>query len=249
MAMAVDGSVPTQPEPEPRSHTRRQRSGPLRIVVLLLLAVLGFGLSLAIRTNTATAGLATARPADLVRILNGLDADGERLRGEIEHLQGTRQQLAGTPGTQAALDDARSQADGLAILVGTVAVQGPGVALTVTDPRGTVGSEVLVDALQELRDAGAEAMELSGVRVVAATSVVDRADGGMTVDGSAVLPPYRLLAIGDAHTLAAAMRIPGGVVDTVASRAGAQAGLTELERIEVRALRQLPPPRYARPAG
>ena len=58
---------------------------------------------------------------------------------------------------------------------------GPGIELTISDPNGKVGPDVLLDALQELRDAGAEAVEISSldgpaVRVVASTSFVDPAD-------------------------------------------------------------------------
>lgn len=102
--------------------------------------------------------------------------------------------------------------------------------------------------MQELRDAGAEAIELSGVRVVASTYVVAAPGGGMTVDGSRISAPYSLQVIGDAHTLAQAMRIPGGVLDTVATRDGAQAEVTNSDQVEVRALRTAPSPRFVRPA-
>ena len=120
--------------------------------------------------------------------------------------------------------------------------------LTVTDPRGTVHADVLLDAIEELRDAGAEAMQLSGVRVVASTAVGD-APGGISVDGIRVRPPYRLVAIGDPRTLASALGIPGGVEDTVAAQAGARAIVTTSPNVTVAALRRLVAPRYARPAA
>jgi uncharacterized protein YlxW (UPF0749 family) len=123
-----------------------------------------------------------------------------------------------------------------------VPVAGPGITLTVTDPRGNVGADVLVGALQELRDAGAEAIELSGVRLVAESFIVDHAGGGLTVDGVAVHAPYHLLVIGDPHTLAEAMRFPGSVLDTVAAREGAEARVTEAGRVEIRAVRPVATP-------
>ena len=58
--------------------------------------------------------------------------------------------------------------------------------------------------------------------------------------------PYRFTVIGDPSTLASALGIPGGVVDTVA-RAEGRATVVQREQVVVGALRQLSAPRYARP--
>ena len=54
---------------------------------------------------------------------------------------------------------------------------GPGITLEISDPQGQVTAAVLLDTLQELRDAGAEAMQIDSVRVVASTSFVDGTGG------------------------------------------------------------------------
>ncbi len=50
-----------------------------------------------------------------------------------------------------------------------MAAQGPGITLTVEDTKGTVEADMLLDAIQELRAAGAEAIQVNDVRVVADT--------------------------------------------------------------------------------
>jgi len=60
--------------------------------------------------------------------------------------------------------------------------------------------------------------------------------------------PYRLIAIGDPRTLASALGIPGGVLDTVGSQPGAHATVATSPSLTVTALRRLTTPRYARPA-
>jgi uncharacterized protein YlxW (UPF0749 family) len=108
-----------------------------------------------------------------------------------------------------------------------------------------------VDTLQELRDAGAEAVQVAGageppVRVVASTDFVD--DGPrVLVDGRPVTPPYEFTVVGDPGTLASALAIPGGVVDTVA-RLGGEASVERADTLVVGALRPVETPRYARPA-
>jgi len=100
---------------------------------------------------------------------------------------------------------------------------------------------------QELRDAGAEAIQLSGVRVVASTALGLIPDG-IDVAGLPLRAPYRFAVIGDPRTLAAALAIPGGVIDTVARRPGAHATVTRSPHLTITALQPLQRPRYARPA-
>lgn len=217
--------------------TRAPRAA--RVWVAVLLAATGFAIPVAVSAarDTAPAGLTTAQ---LVDRAGSLGADGRRLSGQIDQLRGASATLAAAAPDPAALATAAARADALAVLAGTVPVAGPGITVTITDPRGNVGADVLVDALQELRDAGAEAVELSGIRLVTESYIIDRAGGGLSVDGAALRAPYQLLAIGDPHTLAEAMRFPGGVVDTVAARAGAEARVTEADRVEIRAVRARP---------
>jgi uncharacterized protein YlxW (UPF0749 family) len=89
-------------------------------------------------------------------------------------------------------------------------------------------------------------LELSGIRLGADSYILDRQDG-VTVDGRAVSAPYRLVALGDPPTMEQALRIPGGVVDTVAA-AGGQATIAGSSSLQVRSLRALPRDEYASPA-
>jgi uncharacterized protein YlxW (UPF0749 family) len=200
-----------------------------------------------VRTNRGPAGLATARQEDLVRILDDLDSRAGRLRAQVNDLQQSRDRLAGSEGDQAALDESRQRAQQLGILAGTVAAQGPGIVLTIDDPNGEVRSDVLVDTIQELRDAGAEVIDLSGVRLGVDSYVVDT-DQGISVDGRPLVAPYRFTALGDSETMAQALQIPGGIVDSVAQRPGARASIRSAAHLEVRSLRPLPSRKYAHPA-
>ena len=226
----------------------RARPGRGQAVAALLCGVLAFAVVAQAHTTSATNGVTAARPQDLLTILSDLQGRADRLRGQVADLQVTQARLAGgSAGTSAALAEARQRAQTLGILTGTLAARGPGVVLTVTDPRGSVRADVLLDAVEELRDAGAEALQLSGVRIVASTALVD-APGGIKIDATTVHQPYRLIAIGDPRTLESALGIPGGVLDTVASQSGAHATVTTSPSLAVTALRPLTTPRYARPA-
>jgi uncharacterized protein YlxW (UPF0749 family) len=188
-----------------------------------------------------------------VRILDDVSERAARLRTEARELQEARDRVTGgSDSTLAALEEARERTRVLGILAGTVPAEGPGIELTISDPGDQVSSDVLIDALQELRDAGAEAVEIgtvggSAVRVVASTAIVD-VEGGVQVDGTVLEPPYRFRVIGDPGTLATALDIPGGVIDVLRQR-DAQGTISQLDSVEISSLRAAPSPRYARPAA
>lgn len=191
----------------------RQRVTRTSVVVAVAMAIVGFGLATVIEGEQREDVLATARTEDLIRILNDLSAREQRLESERRELDLTAERLrAGNP--EAALADAQSRVDALEILAGTVPVAGPGVRVVITDPNGVVDSSILLDAIQELRDAGAEAISVGSARVVASTWL-DDSTRGIIVDGQLVTFPITILAIGDPAGLATALDIPGGVSDTV----------------------------------
>ncbi|HEX4015101.1 MAG TPA: DUF881 domain-containing protein [Frankiaceae bacterium] len=222
------------PADAPRSKRR------LRIVGLLLLALLGFALAASVRSQRTASQLATTRPSDLVRILDDLDARAALLRTQITDLQNTRSRLSGSGSDAAALAEARTRTQDLAILAGTIAAHGPGIELTITDPQHDVTAEVLVDTVEELRDAGAETLEVGGTRL-GATSWIEDTNSGVSVDGHPARAPYLIRAIGDPPTMQKALEIPGGVVDTVDARAGAGATIKAVPDEQIRSLRVLPP--------
>jgi uncharacterized protein YlxW (UPF0749 family) len=215
----------------------------------ILFALLGFALALQVRSTEQSDSLSTARESDLVRILDDLTARTDRLAAEQRDLQATRDRLAsGDDSTATALQEAQQRAQTLGILAGTVPAQGPGVVLTVTDPSGKVDAATVLDVVEELRDAGAEALQIGDVRVVAQTAFVDGAPGTLVVDGRTLRAPYTISAVGDPHTLSAALRIPGGVVESLRNLGG-DGLVDERATVQVTALRPASAPQYAHPAS
>ncbi len=229
------------------------------VAVAVLLGLLGFAAVVQVRSTQEDGPLAAARQEDLVQILDDLDNRNDRLRAEVAALEQAQRELTtGTGRTQAALDEARRRAQLLGVLAGTVPATGPGVVVTLTDPDAALRPDVLLDALEELRAAGAEAVQVEGrapdgdaerrVRVVASTAFVAGDQGGIAVDGTELRAPYRFVVVGDPATLTSALRIPGGVVDNV-EQFGGQVRIARPEAVEVTALRPLEPPQYARPTS
>lgn len=249
---------------EPRAVPKQQGGSPARArllaalrpkatrtqaLIAVLFVLLGFAMAVQVRAHQSARSFETARPDELVGVLDSLSQRSERLRAELQELRQTKRQVeSGYRKRQALVQSARQRAETLGLLAGTLPATGPGIELTIDDPEGRVGATLLLDALQELRDAGAEVIQIGDVRVVASTHFVNPPDGrGIVVNGRTLRPPYRLLAIGDPSTMSAALGIPGGVLESL-SGLGAQATVVERDDIEVTALRDPQESQYARPA-
>jgi uncharacterized protein YlxW (UPF0749 family) len=249
------GPEPVDPATAPaKDATPRQWREALRLrrtrtqlVIGVLCTLLGFGVVAQVRATTDDNLLSTARTPDLIRLLDDLGQRQQRLDSERTQLLETRDRLvSGVDTGAAALREATERSRTLGILAGTVPASGPGVVVRITDPEQRVNAAVLLDTVQELRDAGAQAIQIDDVRVVASTSFVDGpGEQQVSADGTVLTRPFVVRAVGDPDTMAAALAIPGGVVDTV-SQAGGTATVAKANDVAVDALRVLPTPRYAR---
>lgn len=253
-ASPAETDVPAEPEaPEERedgksaaepgaaatvggSVARRLTSAGAMIAVLL--ALLGFTLVVQLKTTSTDPTLAATREEDLVRISSDLDSRERRLRQDIEALEESQRQLrSGEQGRQAALEEATRRADELGILAGTLPAVGPGLTVRFEGPDKAISSARILDAVQELRGAGAEAMQIAGadgttVRIIASTYFVDATGGGLVVDGRRLSGPYTITVIGDPATMRTALNIPGGVVASVQD-AGGNVTPEDREAVEV----------------
>jgi len=219
-----------------------------RLVVALLLGVLAFAVTVQVRGEDSQT-YSTLRQTELVELLRSLDAANERARQDVDELTRTRDELASSSQqSQEARRQADKRAAQLGILAGTLGARGPGVELRITDPQGDVNAAILLDAVEELRDAGAEAIVVNGTaRVVAQTYFVDEGED-VRVGGRTLTRPFVVEAIGDPDTLAEAMRIRGGLLDRVESNGGTLE-IRERESITITALADTQAPEYARPSS
>lgn len=227
---------------------RVRRAAPTQIVIAILCGLLGFFAVVQLRLQADDNNLRTARQSDLIRILDDLNDRSERLDSEIRDLELRRSELqSGSDRSKAALSEAQDRRSVLGILAGTVPAKGPGILLRIADPEKKVDAAVLLDTLQELRDAGAEAVQINDVRVVASTDFLDAAPGSVGIDGVVVTAPYLFKVIGDPDTLDPALRIPGGVFAVLDER-GATPTVETRRQVTVDATRPAADLDYARPS-
>lgn len=211
----------------------------------LLALLLGVGIAAQVQL-TSQRGLDELSQSDLVRVLDDVSVRSSRLDQQVRELEATRDKLKSGTGSEAeALDQAQRRVDTLGILAGTLAAKGPGITMRIDDPTNALNAPIVLDLIQELRDAGAESIDVGGVRVVASTFVSDR-NGAILIDGKQVSRPLLIKVIGDSKTLSSAMTIPGGIVESVRQK-GAQATVTESDLIEITSLHQPTPMTHAKP--
>lgn len=232
---------PARTSEEARFRLKRtltpQRSG-TQVVITILFVALGFTLTAAVSGSANDSILANARQSDLVSLLDDLAQREARLEAENSRLEAARETLLGGD-EYSALNEAKRRADALGVLAGSETIVGSGVNIDIT---GNLTAGTLIDAIQELRDAGATAIQISdrslAVRLVASSWFAD-SDSGVTVSGTALQVPITISVIGDATVLGPAMEIPGGLVDTVGSGGGIVT-ITESDNVDISAIVPLP---------
>lgn len=186
------------------------------LLIGVLFLVLGLLVTVSVLRGTKEEPWRTARTEDLVQILDDLTGRQARLAAESARLSALQRDLE-SGSTADAVAEAQRRLAAVQVLSGTTPVEGPGITVTLTDPQRSLDASVLVDAVQELRDAGAEAIQVGPRRVVAGTWFAN-GDGGVTVQGTSLGSPVRITAIGDPETMLAAINIPGGLADSVRTR-------------------------------
>ncbi|WP_282005477.1 DUF881 domain-containing protein [Propioniciclava sinopodophylli] len=229
-----------------RDIVRPSRS---QLVVALILLLSGLAVTMQLAGNRDQR-YTTLRQDELVAMLDDVTAESRRLESEVAELERTRQRLqSGADASAVARDEALRRLDALELLGGTAPATGPGIRVTITDRQGKLTPDILLNTIEELRDAGAEVMEIDDRIRLVTTSWVTSADGVLTVDGTRLGGTITIEAIGAPGTLAEATRFRGGLVSTIeGERVGGTARVVEVDDLRIDSVITPQEPRFARPA-
>lgn len=236
-----EAGSPLAPTPDQR-RARRRAHLRAELLIGVLCAALGFAIVTQVR-HTQEDEFASMRQDDLVRLLDEISLRNSELTEEQGRLRRDRQDLlSGADARLVAERNATIQG----ILAGTIPVEGPGVVLTITEGDTPIAASTFVHVLEELRNAGAEAIEVSGVRLAGSSWFLDSGEG-LLIDGDVVESPYVWKVIGDEQTLSVALEIPGGALWSIRN-AGAKAELESAANVAIESVRAIAPPEFATPA-
>lgn len=246
MTMSTASKNATAPRPSPGLNLKWQIPMTFASLVLGLLLMLQFRFQASMNFPRAS----TMSQADeLARLNKYLESERNKLLADLE---GTRKKVAryeaamGEEGT--AVRVLKEELDKVRMLAGMVPVKGPGVVVTMNDspkkPKPTedpyyylVHDQDIQAVVNELWAAGGEAIAVNDQRVVAQTSV--RCVGPTVLVNSVRLtPPYLIRAIGAPATLETALKMNGGVLESL--RASVERGV----RIDVEAKKEIQLPEF-----
>ncbi|MDO5729153.1 MAG: DUF881 domain-containing protein [Actinomycetaceae bacterium] len=183
---------------------------PIHLVIGLLCLALGFALVTQMKLKRSDP-LESLSEDELVTLLDQLTTSENQLRSERNELNAQIQKLQSSQSqAEAAREAAERDRMQAQILGGTTPVHGPGLTMTVLEGENGVRPQTFVTVIGELRNAGAEAIDLNGERITASTYVVRDRNGELLISGERVQSPYVWTIIGDADTIQAALEIARG---------------------------------------
>ena len=215
-----------------------------QVIVGLLCLLLG--LSIAAQVRESEDSLEGASQQELVRLLDESGRHTADLEVENAELERTLETLrTGQEDDVAAQNAAEERLADLEILAGTVPAHGRGIVISIADPEQGLRAPTLLGVVQELRNAGAEVIQIGDVRVVASSSITTGDDGRLQVDGTPIEAPYVVRAIGDPAVMEPALQIPGGAADSVAGDGGSLAAAAD-DEVRIEATVELSAPEHSR---
>lgn len=191
----------------------RRRNG--RLALSLVLILLGFLVVVQLRSQSAGQALNGLSVQELGELVANLTTRNDQLREEILTLGRQRDGVKGAVDrgdTSAA--QIRSDLNRILAWSGVQGVTGPGVKVTVDGP---LPGDAVEGLLNELRNAGAEAISLGDIRVVPGV-VVTGPPGNLVVTGIPLANPVEIMAIGAADTLAGSLTRAGGPIAQLGAR-------------------------------
>jgi len=221
------------------------RTSGSRLALTAVALLLGFLVVIQLRAQGGGSGLENQSAQELTLVVANLSTRNDQLRQEVADLErqlDARLAEQARGGTSAGA--IRSDIERIEAWSGAIGVTGPGVRVTL---RGDVPGTAVGDLINELRNAGSEAIAVGGVRVTAGT-VVAGLPGELSVENTALPPTLVVEAIGNAATLTGTLARAGGVIAQLqATYDGLSVEVTPIDRLILAASERDLAPREARP--
>lgn len=177
--------------------------------------IVGFFLTVQLRVFGQKGNLEALNVNELAELYNNLNAEVADLKAYIQELRLRSDQYHSITGSkEKILKSMDEEIRSLKIITGAAGVEGEGVEVQIFDEKDNLQTLDLVDMVNELRAAGAVAIAINNVRVIANTSIL-KIPGGFEIDGVRIRSPFIISAVGEPETLYSALTFPGGIVNSL----------------------------------
>ena len=216
-----------------------------QIALAAVALLLGFLVVVQLRAQQAGTGLETRSSQDLTLLVANVSTRNDQLRGDLSDLQRQLDTItAARAGGETAQGQLRADLERVRIWAGIDPATGPGIRVLIF---GGVPGAAISDLVNELRNAGAEAISVGGVRIAAAT-VVAGPPGDLSVENTALGARIEVLAIGNPPALTGALTRSGGIVAQLqATYDDAEVEVTPLDAVTLPATDRTLVPMLGRP--
>jgi len=185
-----------------------------QLTVALVAAILGLLIVVQLRGQAGGSELASKSTQELTALVTNQNTENDRLRAEVANLQNQLAELRADRSTGAtSAGQLESDLGRIRAWSGLDPIAGRGVEITVN---GEIDAGAVDDLLNELRNAGAEAIAIEDVRVIARTAV-SGVPGSLDVDGILLRDPFTIRAIGRPETLIGSLTRVGGIIAQLAA--------------------------------
>lgn len=180
-----------------------------QVTIAAVAFLLGLLVVVQLHSQTAGSALQNRSAQDLTNLVGNLNTQNDRLRSEVSVLQNQLDELRADHATgSTSVGQIESDLARIRAWAGMDAVSGRGVMIVVG---GQIAAGAVDDLVNELRNAGAEAIAIEDIRVVAGTTI-SGLPGSLDVDGFLLRDPFTIRAIGRPETLVGSMTRAGGIV-------------------------------------
>jgi uncharacterized protein YlxW (UPF0749 family) len=180
-----------------------------QLTIAAVAAILGLLVVVQLRGQTGGSELQSKSAQDLSALVASLNDENDRLRAEISNLQQQRDELrADRASGVTSVGQIQSDLGRIRAWSGLDPVAGKGIQITVS---GEIEAVSVDDLLNELRNAGAEAIAIEDLRVIARTTV-SGVPGSLDVDGFLLRDPFTIRAIGRPEVLVGSLTRVGGII-------------------------------------
>lgn len=216
-----------------------------RLSITVVAFVLGLLVVVQLRTQQAGPGLAGLSAQELTLLVANLSARNDQLRAEVGTLERELTAIASNQSRgEDSVDQLRTELARIRAWTGLEPVYGPGVTITVDGP---LDGPAVEDLLNELLNAGAEALAVGDVRVVPGVTAIG-APGAVVVEGIGLDVPFEIRAIGSPQALTGSLTRVGGVIAVLgATYPDALLTVTPVERLELPATTRTMVPSHGQP--
>lgn len=185
------------------------RSRTAQVSLFAVALLVGLLLVGQLRSQARPVEVSSLSAQDLSQLIDTLSARNRELRSGLADIrEQLREYRVSGPQSQSALDVSREDLRRISAFAGLAAVEGQGILI---DVEGSLDAIAVNDLVNELRNAGAEAIAVDAVRITA-RSVATQGPRSLVVDEVDVGRHFVMRAVGSPEGLASALDRPGGVI-------------------------------------